>query len=75
MEGLGFGKGVDQCPYMDKACCFRYKDFKTGHKICSVLVDTHFEDGECHFRKADPEGPNLYDLKYNYTGRKPHRYE
>lgn len=36
-------------------CCMR-----TDGK-CSVLFDTKFRDGMCHFRKKDYYGPNLYD--------------
>ena len=42
--------------YYSGACCMR-----TGENECTVLADTKFWDGKCHFRKATSNGPNLYD--------------
>lgn len=49
--------GLITCPYKDP-CCMRSKDGG-----CSILIRVTFPDQECHFRKASPNGPNLYDLK------------
>lgn len=44
-----------KCIYQG-VCCYRNQFGK-----CNILKDTWSHDGRCHFRKEDPEGPNLYD--------------
>ena len=45
-------------------CCFR------RYGQCTILDDCDFGGEECHFRKEDKAGPNLYD-----EGRKACRGE
>lgn len=49
--------------YYPGSCCMRIRGDQ-----CAVLADTKFWDGECHFRKAISNGPNLYDAER----RRPH---
>ena len=45
---------MPECKWIMK-CCYR------EHGKCTILTDVRTPDGLCHFRKADPDGVNLYD--------------
>ena len=46
------------CKKYNVQCCFA--GGLAGDK-CTILTNTDFKDGACHFRKLTPEGKNLYD--------------
>lgn len=62
MSYLSKGNGFDDvsaiCPY-DDPCCMKVTRGKVSK--CFALSETKFKDGQCHFRKVDPYGPNMYD--------------
>lgn len=47
-------RDLTPCPYTEECCMKENGD-------CTALSDTSFPDGQCHFRKEDPNGYNLYD--------------
>ena len=49
------------CPYSEP--CFMKQMSPMGRLVCIALDDVNFKDGECHFRKVTPDGPNEWDLK------------
>lgn len=49
------------CCNPDLPCCFRGAGLAYSHE-CSILRDTEFKSGLCHFRKLRREGANQYDL-------------
>ena len=51
------------CPYGGE-CCMR-----DDKRRCKALNDVQFKDGRCHFRKAVPWGPNMYDEGRRRYGR------
>ena len=47
-------KDLVKCPFREP-CCMREEEY------CTILIDTYFDDGKCHFRKLKRRGKNLYD--------------
>ena len=48
------------CPFTEPCCM-------NDSGSCVALSHTDFSDGECHFRKTEPDGRNLYDEKRRKT--------
>lgn len=49
------------CCNPELPCCFRGAGLAFSNE-CSILRDTQFKSGLCHFRKLSRTGPNEYDL-------------
>ena len=61
MNSEGMNSGLACCTHVEEGCCCFRRYGRGGHSLCSILNDTSFTDGLCHFRKKHEDVPNLYD--------------